>query len=338
VILSACYSWVGGGKEARLAASAGDVAIIAILIGLLLPAVQKVREAAARISCANNLKQIALAAHNYHSDFGRLPPGELGAPPGMQAYSPVYDYFDNNFWNYQHIGVLALLLPYIEQDNLYKKMSINPNPYVMGTPWWAVAVNWNAAQTRIKTYLCPSDDPYTSTQGTYFLTLTMKTAGDPSGGTILSYYFDNASGGQGLGRTNYLGCAGGMGKISSPVQASNWDFWEGVFISQESRSLAQITSADGTANTLMFGESLGGYGQGPRDYSLCWMVAFMPTAWDLPDPAQWYTFGSRHTGIVQFAFADGSVRGVRKGVDTGVFRPASGWHDGVVYDAGQLGP
>jgi prepilin-type N-terminal cleavage/methylation domain-containing protein len=83
------------------------IAIIAVLIGLLLPAVQKVREAAARAKCSNNLKQIGLALHTYHDASGRYPPYY---PPGLAATDPRR-YTEN--WSY-------LLLPYIEQDAVYK--------------------------------------------------------------------------------------------------------------------------------------------------------------------------------------------------------------------------
>src|SRR5262245_54717599 len=80
------------------------IAIIAVLIGLLLPAVQKVREAAARIKCANNLKQLGLAAHHYHDAYEHLPPA-IGYSPPAAAFGPYFFH----------------LLPYVEQDNLYHK-------------------------------------------------------------------------------------------------------------------------------------------------------------------------------------------------------------------------
>src|SRR5262249_19580587 len=145
------------------------IAIIAILIGLLLPAVQKVREAAARMSCQNNLKQIGLAAHNFESTNGRLPPGYLGPSPNLikpQGTDP------NTGTDYgyegQHVGVLAILLPYLEQDNLARTLWAGlPNDYLVPTkvynPWWTYGSTYAPAFTRIKGFLCPSDNPDGST-------------------------------------------------------------------------------------------------------------------------------------------------------------------------------
>jgi prepilin-type N-terminal cleavage/methylation domain-containing protein/prepilin-type processing-associated H-X9-DG protein len=114
------------------------IAIIAILIGLLLPAVQKVREAAARLQCANNLKQIGLACHSYHDANNGLPPGYMAAGPYVDGTSDTAP-----GW-----GWAAFLLPYVEQDNLYRQLDFRQ--LVQNSP---------AVQTVVKTYLCPSDSP-----------------------------------------------------------------------------------------------------------------------------------------------------------------------------------
>ena len=136
------------------------IAIIAILIGLLLPAVQKVREAAARMSCSNNLKQLGLAVHNYESAYGKLPgagEGTQGAGTGfanLQSYNgapltpgvaPPPGYYFHSLWYY--------LLPNIEQNNIYQM--IDPNQYYNAPS--ATFPNHTAAfQQTIKTFICPS--------------------------------------------------------------------------------------------------------------------------------------------------------------------------------------
>ncbi len=128
------------------------IAIIAILIGLLLPAVQKVREAAARMQCQNNLKQIGVGLHNYHSSFERFPPlsrydgtrtgGVAGQPQGERG----------NIWIY--------LLPFIEQDNV-ARLSVLNSPRNPSIDDGATAPNSIASKV-IKTYLCPSDGTNTN--------------------------------------------------------------------------------------------------------------------------------------------------------------------------------
>src|SRR5262249_52329269 len=114
------------------------IAIIAVLIGLLLPAVQKVREAAARTQCQNNLHQIGLACHAYHDAQQGLPPGYLAAASytdGATATAPGW-------------GWAAFLLPYLEQDALYRQLDIRQP-----------AQNSPAIQSVVRVYLCPSDAP-----------------------------------------------------------------------------------------------------------------------------------------------------------------------------------
>jgi prepilin-type N-terminal cleavage/methylation domain-containing protein len=299
------------------------IAIIAVLIGLLLPAVQKVRDAAARMSCSNNLKQLGTASHNYQSTFGKLPPGSLGGRPAANPDT------DPTFFAYQHLGCLTLLLPYIEQDNLYKSMQINPNPTAQGTPWWAVPANAAAAQTRIKTYLCPSDNPETSSQGTYVLWCTFVNA---KGLLDFRAYFFRGAFGNALGRTNYMPSMGYFGHTGT-----SFDQYEGVFQSQTLSGVDQVSSSDGTANTLLFGEALGDAETGARATSLAWVGAGGMISGGGIDPAAWYSFGSKHTGVIQFCFGDGSVRGVQKAADPIAVIYASGWHDGKVYDASALG-
>jgi prepilin-type N-terminal cleavage/methylation domain-containing protein/prepilin-type processing-associated H-X9-DG protein len=120
------------------------IAVIAVLIGLLLPAVQKVREAAARAQCLNNLKQMGLACHNYHDTQQSFPPG----------YSAFGSYGDGATDTAPGWGWAAYLLPYLEQGNLNARINF-------GLPVEAPA-NAPAAQALLKVYLCPSDLPPTT--------------------------------------------------------------------------------------------------------------------------------------------------------------------------------
>jgi prepilin-type N-terminal cleavage/methylation domain-containing protein/prepilin-type processing-associated H-X9-DG protein len=130
------------------------IAIIAILIGLLLPAVQKIREAANRMKCSNNLKQIGLAMHNYNDVNGGFPPGAITTGGGW-----------NNGWigdpRDTHIGPnwAVFILPFIEQDNLYKNAQGSVSLWMANTnAGWGGDQGWTAvAGTPVKTYQCPSD-------------------------------------------------------------------------------------------------------------------------------------------------------------------------------------
>jgi prepilin-type N-terminal cleavage/methylation domain-containing protein/prepilin-type processing-associated H-X9-DG protein len=143
------------------------IAIIAILIGLLLPAVQKVREAAARMSCSNNLKQLGLAAHNYHDVNGKLPPAVVmtyaihddpnSNPNGQEITLDITQPFGPNW--------AVLILPFIEQDNLFKLANVQAYPGG-GASWKPGQLpsslpfdrTWRGIRGQvIKTYLCPSD-------------------------------------------------------------------------------------------------------------------------------------------------------------------------------------
>jgi len=312
------------------------IAIIAILIGLLLPAVQKVREAAARTQCSNNLKQLALACHNYESTNGKLPPGTMGVLPKDGAFS----------FAAPCNGTMSYLLPFIEQEPLYKGIfAADPRLFDVNTTsttgWWNNGTIFSLAQTKVKTFLCPadgsSDNPTSGTMITHYTTANSLTF---NGG----YY--PAPTGNAFGKSNYTSCAGSIGAPNV-----NWyGQWYGAFTTRSINTLTYIQ--DGTANTVLVGETLGGlappYTSGQsRDYSLAWMGAGgTPMAWGLPIQAQWYTYGSMHTAVVQFGFGDGSVRALRRGADdfnsastspwTNLQR-ASGMADGQVIDFTTIG-
>jgi prepilin-type N-terminal cleavage/methylation domain-containing protein len=297
------------------------IAIIAILIGLLLPAVQKVRSAAARASCQNNLKQIVLASHNFDSTYGHLPPGVLGDPPGSGLTG-----------NYQYFGTLAMLLPFLEQNNLYNQYGTTPNLIYTqpGNSWWNTNA-WNVSFYQIKNFECPADIAYNAQN----ILVLMEPQSCGAGCGYLEAWYFGANPPYNFGVTNYLSCSGGMGRLNQP---GGWDVYAGIYDTQSSLTMAQLTATDGAANTLAFGENstLAGQLAGNGSYAFAWIGAGdMPIAYGL-SPAAWWTFSSMHDGVINFAMGDGSVHGILKSANTNTLIFASGYMDGVPYDISSI--
>jgi len=315
------------------------IAIIAILIGLLLPAVQKVREAAARMSCTNNLHQIVLATMNYESSYGVLPAGGLVNPTGGFGTFSTYPG--------PTTGTLAIILPYMEQDPLYKQFPTTYFSPISSAVAWAYSTSPYSAdgnqtgplpgtQARIKNYECPSDNassPHSGGMSDFYA------AGDDCTNTFnkasvcMDYFYDltGSMAPRQPGASNYIGCAGGLGGYTGLANAT-YLLYPGIYYVNSKTKLTDIS--DGTSNTLAFGESLGGNGVS-QDFHMSWFGASgMPVAWGLQGytTSQWYTFSSRHTGVVNFAMGDGSVRGVRISISTATYRAAAGRSDGYTFN------
>jgi prepilin-type N-terminal cleavage/methylation domain-containing protein/prepilin-type processing-associated H-X9-DG protein len=329
------------------------IAIIAILIGLLLPAVQKVREAAARSACQNNLKQVVLAAHNYESSFGQL-------PPGMDA---------------QHVGCLVYMLPFLEQDAQYRLFQRNPTTYTFyyqdplnrpattGTDVIPRPPQQYGAEGTIKSLICPSAAAPGET-ATALLSVNYDTAIDPgwngpgytyTTGAPIGHLFSSAPGRLTMGRSNYTGMAGDWRTI-----ATLGSDYRGLMFYQSKNALAKVP--DGTSNTWLFGEMCGGFiawaGQGGIPDGVCspsWSSGFNYTAFGLqgtPDPANptvdqspqggqsldngtWARFSSLHSGLTNFGYADGSIRPVRDpgNLSFALTLALSGYQDGITVSA-----
>ena len=203
------------------------IAIIAILIGLLLPAVQKVRESAARVKCQNNLKQIGLALHNYEGTHGNLPPARNPfSPPPPLVHS-----------------ALARILPYVEQDALGKTLDFTTPPIFFSGSTPPTAGNYQASITVLNLWICPSDSVQGMVPGDVSLAVL------PTGATSSTDHYAG---------TNYLCCVG------SGSAAVNWGKYansDGMF-GQAPIKLLDVT--DGLSNTVAFSESTLGVG-GPAE-------------------------------------------------------------------------
>ncbi|HXG09003.1 MAG TPA: DUF1559 domain-containing protein [Gemmataceae bacterium] len=320
------------------------IAIIGVLIALLLPAVQKVREAAARSQCANNLKQLALAAHNYEQTQNRLPPG----------------------FDVQHVGVFVRLLPYIEQDNQYKLYSFRPpgttpptynaywqdpqnRPPSTGSPVVPRPPDRYGGEGKFNTFLCPSVPPLphitvwlTHNYGTPNRHYNPATAG--AGSTASAQ-----PGASVLGITHYLASAGefrGLVLIRGSNPPAGTDC-SGVFTYQSKRGLNLLP--DGTSNTIIFAESAGGKvtvsGLGTGWSYDTWNFGIWYSAFgicprrDNPNcdfsaggfGLSWAVAGSFHPDLCNVAMADGSVRPLTVGrMDFLTLSYLVGFQDGMI--------
>jgi prepilin-type N-terminal cleavage/methylation domain-containing protein/prepilin-type processing-associated H-X9-DG protein len=354
------------------------IAIIGLLIGLLLPAVQAAREAARRAQCTNNMKQIALAAHNFEGVFRQFPPG-INLSPNSTDPNPGYN--DPPPVAGPYTGCLAYLLPYVEQGNIYQQiLQTSPTIFQPNTTIGAWAYNYppfdfndpnvpaqyhngtgkgypKAANTRITTFMCPSDSP----GGGYLVFDAYGFYATMPGATFGEYWLDWVynipSYGAEMGRSNYVGVAGGYGDVSpSDTRPANqaWAPFKGIYYENSQTKVSDIT--DGTSNTMAFGEALGLlHTNGYREAEISWMGAgAMGTKWSLsplygptgdggpnaPTSQNDYTywqFQSLHPGIVNFAFADGSVHAISKTSDFNVYVYLSGMADGRVISANSVG-
>ena len=222
------------------------IAIIAILIGLLLPAVQKVREAASRMKCANNLKQLGLALHNYEGSNGRYPPSCITDPySNGSAYGVAYG--DNSRVGPSGFAWGTLLLPHLEQDNLFRQFNLT-------LPCWAPE-NAVAAKTKVAAFLCPS-----ATGGSDGFDVQREGMDRRSGTPITrsdgsriafghSHYVANAGVNQPWGRTTPY-CYDF--DIPEPVPGAPNCVIDGPFYPNSKTTVAAVT--DGLSNTVFLGE------------------------------------------------------------------------------------
>jgi prepilin-type N-terminal cleavage/methylation domain-containing protein len=387
------------------------IAIIAVLVGLLLPAVQKVREAANRASCQNNLKQLGLAANNYESTYNKLPPGWVG---------PTTDWnLDSNAQPCNSTaGHIPMLLPFLEQTNVWnqtpKRSLVPPNagpwgpaqgyPSTSSLPPGTQTVSWYDNRVKsngcwcvilgadgntyppeayaigpvnMKVFHCPSDSDQDPTSNPYGSGAYPFCGGtrmwpsfftDKNGALQMHIWWDDWNGAEQyfpMGRTNYAG-VGGLGHGIGRDQP-----YEGVYTSRSHWSQGQIAALDGTSNTLMYGETCGRQGVDGNGvvndnvFDKAWFLSALPTNWGLNarivDPTQYpnsgawgedqgqrayyATFSSNHGAVVQFAFCDGSVRGLNTTNTYDRFTPSPEWtmlqqlagvRDGQVVDISRM--
>jgi prepilin-type processing-associated H-X9-DG protein len=329
------------------------IAIIAVLVGLLLPAIQKVREAANRIKCANNLKQIGLALHNFHSASGRFPSGHREEC----LKTGVGD--SGNCWYYSNVFID--ILPFIEQDNLYTQFHDFPYP-IYGTPPDPPGVasingvkphqvNAFFSQQPVPVYNCPSDMRVDGRSLYAPETMPPDGSGNTGGAYLLmpsSYKYMS-----GIGDVKSTDTFGGFWnevQIANAAHPNGRGAFHGDgFSGFKPEKIASIT--DGTSNTIMMGERhmRNHFTRGPFwadsfnlytagavypptnpalqltlsvDYDNCHTILSAAPGLKSDNYCK-YGWGSFHSGVFNWLFGDGSVRSTTQNIDFNILMALS---------------
>jgi prepilin-type N-terminal cleavage/methylation domain-containing protein/prepilin-type processing-associated H-X9-DG protein len=273
------------------------ISIIAILMGLLLPAVQRVREAANRISCYNNLHQIGLACHNYHDTLGTLPAARVGDWP---AYGATW---------------AVLIMPYLEQDNLFKTWDLKKSYYKQTDL---------ARQTPVKIYFCPSRARYRqlSDPGNEEWIPGKWVPTDEDGD--VGYWVGTTYGPPTPGALGDYACS--LGTLGPDDNHDTLIYASDGAISAQAPGIRLLEITDGTSHTLLVGEKhvpKDYLGKAPWDCSVydgCYLdcsARFTGTGYGLATSLTdgRVVFGSYHTATVQFVMADGHVASLPRSTD-----------------------
>ncbi len=341
------------------------IAIIAILVAILLPAVQRAREAANKSRCLNNLKQMVLGMHNYHDTHTVFPPGQIvtqwintNAGPNTPRYVAQWEPYSNiQNLGYHGTSWMYHLLPYIEQGNVYKLWRPDYNVFgnaevtydnQTGNPWRFLG--YAPAQTEIPSFYCPSR------RGD--LGNTAKFSHNKYLDTDAPIRLVTPPGLRG-GGTDYAGCAG-SGILFNDVTRSLWDLTGdqlqlantgttfnynqrsqniGMFYANSSVRMGDIS--DGTTQTIMIAEAerFEGLKLLPQNRTV-FQVASDGWAWggpatlfstfDGPNKRLNYAFaGSPHDDVVQVGLADGSARPVSQSIGLNVWQALGNIAGGV---------
>ncbi|QDV11766.1 hypothetical protein CA51_16410 [Rosistilla oblonga] len=312
------------------------IAIIGILVGLLLPAVQAAREAARRMQCGNNLKQLGLAVHNYaDSNREQFPIGTRHEDP---ANTPVAAAWSGGA--HRKGSVLVKILPFVEQAPLYDQLDFVGDIHAQ-----LDALGYNGTSgTRMGVYTCPSDGTTGNTlSGAHqFYNYGKNMGNQVMPGQFGCNIYPDAGGNPAVLGGNMYG-SGTTGHGSTNTQANI----SGVF-SRFSWAARFADITDGTANTILFGEIIPSCGDhhrsgwystnslwtattGPINFNTCGWQQVPNNASNCNDYRVWQTsqaFKSQHPGGAQFALCDGSVRFLPETIDYATYQQLGSRNDG----------